>query len=306
MRAGDFLKLLVPPEESTDGWVFASHEGALGYVPASYVKVASATSSDAYKPMLVATDFVGESSGELSCQANELLIQFAAAEDGWCQVAPADTPGDLVASVGYVPASFLVEAPPDGVILEDFYGSGPGELPVAAKGSIVWRSLNRHQPAKEGWVFVVLEGGLRGYVPSDFVEWVSQTPSETTPRQSMPSTPAADVGAGTGVGGVSAATPAYLLKPIKVLAGLKAEAEGELSIARGELLVLLKGDEDGWCQAAAADTPGELVDGIGYVPASFVTDAPADGVVSTDFYGSSPDELQVVTQRLPLCMHALS
>ena len=245
------------------------------------------------KPMRVLAGMTAEGDSELTIRQGELVMMLKEDDDGWCQAAPADAPNDLVDGVGYVPASYLIPAPPEGVILEDFRGSGPGELPLGTKGAFVWKYDDRHRPPRPGYKFVILDSGIRGAIPEASVEWVPETPGSSPPGSSRPNSQQSvrPLAAAPGSAAPPATSHLKPMMPMMVVADLKAESETELAVSRGELLVLLRAEEGGWCQAAPVDTPGDLVSSAGYVPASFLEEIPADGVIISNFRGSSEADL---------------
>ena len=111
-------------------------------------------------------DFDSAGEGQLQVQAGEIVIGLAPSlETGWTHVARLSMKEDM--DHGYVPQSFLMEAPPHGIMLANFDGEQEEEVAHATKGQLVWAPWQ----ARDGWVHVLLQDGSRGCVPETHIEW---------------------------------------------------------------------------------------------------------------------------------------
>ena len=106
----------------------------------------------------------------------ELLMPLGRMGDWW-QMRSLNNP----AAVGYVPSSFVTDALPSGVMLEDFTGESDKEITHVRAGEPVWR---KSPESHNGWVIVWLGSGERGAVPDEFVEWLPADATQPISRAS--------------------------------------------------------------------------------------------------------------------------
>ena len=104
---------------------------------------------------------------------------------------------ELEAAAAFVPASYLLEPPRDGVFQADFTGETLGELPAAKAGDEVWK-IDREGGSFKGWVDVVLRSGVRGQAPETYILWEIEPPKPVAEPGWSPTTPGHITGAVAG------------------------------------------------------------------------------------------------------------
>ena len=165
---------------SIGGWCLAERDHRCGFFPESYFKVIPAFGLASVRA--ATSDFEATSEGELSVLQGQLVLDLLPETDevapmrlhGWSLVAPADA-AEVLDVAGYAPSSFLSKPSPDGTCKANFFGQGEGEVAAVLAGEPLWlldSSVDRQMTqGGRGWVLVVLETGLRGYLPERYIKW---------------------------------------------------------------------------------------------------------------------------------------
>ena len=205
-----------------------------------------------------------------------LLIEAADDPTGWSKVIPLAT--DSSNETGFVPASFLERAPPDGTMISEFTGETDGEVESAAAGEVVWKVQTDAAAANDGWAEVILESGERGNVPEAFVEWTSQAAPPAAPQVQPPASQSIRVAVGLG--------------------SFEPSGSEELPVRPDERFLVLETAESsaGWTRAMSFERPA--LDG--FVPAAFLEYIPPDGRMLEAFVGETLGEIASAEAGEPL------
>ena len=183
---GAVVTLLTAHEEVPNGWVLVACGDDVGFLPETYV----APVIIERPPRVVLADFVGTNEGELTVKQGDYVLLMKPDETaigGWAKVAPIGA-FELEAAAAFVPASYLLEPPRDGVFQADFTGETLGELPAAKAGDEVWK-IDREGGSFKGWVDVVLRSGVRGQAPETYILWEIEPPKPVAEPGWSPTTP---------------------------------------------------------------------------------------------------------------------
>ena len=201
---GAVVTLLTAHEEVPNGWVLVACGDDVGFLPETYV----APVIIERPPRVVLADFVGTNEGELTVKQGDYVLLMKPDETaigGWAKVAPIGA-FELEAAAAFVPASYLLEPPRDGVFQADFTGETLGELPAAKAGDEVWK-IDREGGSFKGWVDVVLRSGVRGQAPETYILWEIEPPKPVAEPGWSPTTPGHIAGAVAGEWAPAAADP---------------------------------------------------------------------------------------------------
>eukprot|EP00900_Chrysochromulina_parva_P025264 jgi/Chrpa1/7371/Chrysochromulina_OHIO_Genome00016474-RA len=201
---GAVVTLLTAHEEVPNGWVLVACGDDVGFLPETYV----APVIIERPPRVVLADFVGTNEGELTVKQGDYVLLMKPDETaigGWAKVAPIGA-FELEAAAAFVPASYLLEPPRDGVFQADFTGETLGELPAAKAGDEVWK-IDREGGSFKGWVDVVLRSGVRGQAPETYILWEIEPPKPVAEPGWSPTTPGHITGAVAGEWAPAAADP---------------------------------------------------------------------------------------------------
>jgi hypothetical protein len=183
---GAVVTLLTAHEEVPNGWVLVACGDDVGFLPETYV----APVIIERPPRVVLADFVGTNEGELTVKQGDYVLLMKPDETaigGWAKVAPIGA-FELEAAAAFVPATYLLEPPRDGVFQADFTGETLGELPAAKAGDEVWK-IDREGGSVKGWVDVVLRSGVRGQAPETYILWEIEPPKPVAEPGWSPTTP---------------------------------------------------------------------------------------------------------------------